>query len=188
MIDEKDIISQCIKRDRKAQKMLYEKYAPALLGISVRFTGNMQEAEDILQETFVKIFNNIADFEGRSSLMAWMKRILINTGIIHFHKNQKHRYHAELDDVKQEIDGGYDFEGAEFTHEELLGIVSTLPPGYRIIFNLYAIEGYKHKEIAEKLEIDINTSKSQYSRAKKVIQTKLALLQKEAQKKDEEKV
>ncbi len=152
-----------------------------------RFTGNKHEAEDVLQEGFVKIFNNISEFEGRSSLIAWMKRIVINTAITLYHRNSKHQYHIDLEDVRNLPDEESDFSGAEFTLEELLKVIATLPQGYRIIFNLYAIEGYKHKEIAEQLKIDINTSKSQYSRARKLIQMKLELLQKEATTIDEEK-
>lgn len=188
MIDEKDIIRQCIRKDRKAQKILFDTYAPVLLGICLRFTGNKHEAEDVLQEGFVKIFSNISEFEGRSSLIAWMKRIVINTAITFYHRNLKHHYHIDLEDARDILDEKNDFSGAEFTIDELLEVIATLPQGYRIIFNLYAIEGYKHREIAEQLKIDINTSKSQYSRAKKIIQMKLELLQKEATKIDEETI
>ena len=101
MLDEKQILLQCIKNDSQAQRILYEKYAAGLLGVCMRFTGNRPEAEDILQEGFVKVFLNIKDFEGRSSLIGWMRRIVINTAITHYHKNLKHQYHADIDDIKE---------------------------------------------------------------------------------------
>lgn len=173
---EKEILSRCLKRDRKAQKMLYEFYAPAMLGICIRFAGNRDEAEDILQDGFVKVFTKLGDFEGRSTLYGWMRKIMINTAITYYHRNLKHRYHYDIDDLGDKETGENNWEGSEFTREELQDVIASLPPGYRMVFSLYAVEGYKHKEIARKLDIDINTSKSQYSRARKLIQAKLSTL------------
>lgn len=180
MTDEQEILRQCVRNDRKAQRLLYERYAPALLGICIRFTGNREEAEDVLQEAFVKIFLNIGDFEGRCTLMSWMRRIVINTAITLYHKNRKHRQHYDLDDYSERNIGDCEVPDLEFTREEMLGVIAELPAGYRMVFNLYALEGFKHKEIAEEMGIDINTSKSQYSRARRLIQCKLAGLKKEA--------
>ncbi len=184
MKDEKEILRRCIQHDRKAQKLLYEMFAPAMLGICVRFTGERSVAEDILQEGFVKVFLKLKDFEGRSSLFGWIRKIMINTAITHYHRNLKHRYHLDIDDFKERETGECDWEGSEYTREELLGVITSLPPGYRMVFSLYAIEGYRHREIAKKLDIDINTSKSQYSRARKLIQCRLAELGKEAKNKN----
>ncbi len=177
MLDEKEIIKRCVKNDRKAQKMLYDKFAPGLLGVCIRFTGNRQEAEDVLQEGFVKIFLNLSKFEGRSSLAGWMRRIMVNTAITLYHKNLKHQYHQDIDDHHSEM-GDDSYRDQEFTRDELMSVISSLPAGYRMVFNLYAIDGYKHREIAEIMKIDTNTSKSQYSRARKLIQVKLAKLKK----------
>ncbi len=172
MQSDEDIIKGCIKRDRQAQKILYERYADIFLGVCNRYAANIAEAEDILQEGFVKVFFHLQEFSGAGSFFNWMRRIMINTAITYYHKNLKHRYYDEIEKM-------YDAPHAEvpdksdFTREELLEVIQSLPPGYRMIFNLYAIEGYKHKEIAEMLEIDVNTSKSQYSRAKKMIRHKL---------------
>jgi RNA polymerase sigma-70 factor (ECF subfamily) len=186
MTDEKEILRQCAQNNSKAQRLLYERYAPALLGICVRFTGNREEAEDVLQEAFVKIFLNIKDFEGRSSLMSWMRRIAINTAITLYHKNLKHRHHYDVDDFSERSIGDCEPEDLDFTREEMLKVIAGLPAGYRMVFNLYALEGYKHKEIAEEMGIDINTSKSQYSRARKLIQCKLAGLKREAKEENEQ--
>jgi len=180
MFDEKKILLQCIKNDPRAQRLLYEKYAPGLLGVCMRFTGNRPEAEDILQEGFVKVFLNIKNFEGRSSLIGWMRRIIINTAITNYHKNLKHQYHIDIDDMKEKNLGDCDIGDTEFTKEEMLSVIAELPKGYKMVFNLYALEGFKHKEIAEQLKIDVNTSKSQLSRARALLQRKLAHLDKTA--------
>jgi len=173
MCNEDEIISRCLKNDRKAQQVLYDKYAPGLLGMCIRFTGNRAEAEDVLQEAFLKIFLNLDHYRGTSSLAAWMRRIVINTAITLYHRNKKHRNCVDVDDMREKTPGNCDISELEFTREEMLKVIMDLPPGYRMVFNLYAMEGYKHKEIAEEMGIDINTSKSQYSRAKKIIQCRL---------------
>ncbi len=182
--NEKDILMRCIRDDRKAQKILYEQYAPAMLGICVRFTGNRMEAEDILQEGFVKVFLKLKDFEGRSSLYSWIRKIMINTAISRYHSDLKHRYHLDIDDFREREAGECEYRDSDFTREELENVIASLPPGYRIVFSLYALEGYKHREISKELGIDVNTSKSQYSRARKLIQCRLAGLATEAKKKN----
>jgi RNA polymerase sigma factor (sigma-70 family) len=179
MWNDEEILKGCIKKDPRAQKLLYDKYCRGLMGVSMRFTGNRDEAEDVLQEGFVKIFMNIENYKAKSSLIAWMRRIIINTAITMYHRNLKHRHHYDVDDFREKTVADTAWDGAEYTHEELITIIKDLPAGYRMVFNLYAIEGYKHKEIAKKMEIDINTSKSQYSRAKKHIQGKLEELRRE---------
>jgi len=178
MWNDDEILLGCIKKDPRAQKLLYEKYCRSLMGVCVRFTGNRDEAEDILQEGFVKIFVNIGNYKAKSTLIAWMRRIIINTAITMYHRNLKHSHHYDVEDFREKTVADVAWDGAEYTHEELINVIKELPTGYRIVFNLYAIEGYKHKEIAKKLEIDVNTSKSQYSRAKKQIQEKLGELKK----------
>jgi RNA polymerase sigma-70 factor (ECF subfamily) len=186
MLDEKEIIEGCCRNDRKAQKALYERYASILLGVCIRYSGRRDEAEDILQDGLIKVYFNINDFAGKGSFINWMKKIMINTAITHYHRNLKHHYHQDIEDVREVEIEGASLETAEFTREELFNIIKDLPHGYRLVFNLYAIEGYKHKEIADMLEIDVNTSKSQYSRAKSLIRRKLGLLGKIAEKADEQ--
>lgn len=174
MISEDLLIEKCRKNDRAAQKLLYNRYAPIMLGICMRYVYERSEAEDILQEGFLKIFTKIGEFEGRGSFEGWMKRIFVNTAITHYHKNAKHnKYHYDINEVHVPKSEKPAYGESEYTREELLKIIHSLPEGYKIVFNLYALEGYKHKEIAEMLKIDINTSKSQYSRAKKLIRKKL---------------
>ena len=129
-----------------------------------------------LQESFLKIFFNIKDFSGTGSFIGWLRKVTVNTAITHYHKNLKYRYHVDIEEYVSVETGVTSFEEDFFTSEELFRVLNELPAGYRMVFNLYAIEGYKHKEIAEILGIDTNTSKSQYSRAKAVIRDKLEKL------------
>jgi len=181
MNGEKDILSGCIRGKQSAQRKLFEKYSRLLLGVCNRYASCIEEAEDIMQEGFVKIFLNIKNFKGEGSLVAWMRRIMINTAITHYHKMLKHRYHEDLENVSELKFEETNWEEADFSREELFNVIHQMPQGYRQVFNLYAVEGYKHREIAEILKIDENTSKSQYSRARRWLQERLVNL-KESEK------
>ena len=178
MIDEAQIIKRCIRKEKKAQKILFDTYASILLGICRRYVYNQAEAEDVLQEGFLKIYLNLKKFKRSGTLLNWMKKIIVNTSITYYHRNYRYRYHSDIEESQETGVYVHEEVDCEFTKEELLNVVSALPPGYKMIFNLYAIEGYKHKEIAKMLDIDVNTSKSQYSRAKKLIRDKLEELSK----------
>jgi len=175
-MSDQQIIAGCAKHDRRAQKVLYEKYSRFLLGICLRYASDKAEAEDILQDSFLKIFFSIKDFSGTGSFIGWLRKIAVNTAITHYHKNLKYRYHVEIEDYVLVETAKTSFEDDLFTSDELFKVLNELPTGYRMVFNLYAVEGYKHKEIAELLGIDTNTSKSQYSRAKAVLRDKLEKL------------
>jgi RNA polymerase sigma-70 factor (ECF subfamily) len=178
MADLKEIIEGVKKKQRKYQDLLYTKYSGMLFGICLRYTKNRFEAEDVMQEGFVKIYKNIGMYSQNKSFEGWIRRIMINTAITNYRKNQKHAYHedvTELTSTGHDVDAPYQ---SDFTKEELMNVINDLPPGYKMVFNLYVIEGYKHKEIAEIMEIDINTSKSQLSRAKKYLQRELKELSK----------
>lgn len=170
---EQQIIEGCARHDRKSQKALYDKHSRFLLGICLRYAADKAEAEDILQESFLKIFFNIKDYSGTGSFIGWLRKVAVNTAITHYHKNLKYRYHLEIEEYVSIETGVASFEDDFFTADELYKVMNELPPGYRMVFNLYAVEGYKHKEIADMLGIDTNTSKSQYSRAKAVLRDKL---------------
>lgn len=173
-----ELIERCGRFDKLAQKKLYDKFAPRMFGLCLRYASSRAEAEDILQDGFVKIFMNIRQYNGSGSFDGWMKRVIINTAISNYRQNLKHYYHLDIDEIKKtEVDESTVLT-PEYTHEELLSVINELPPGFRLVFNMYAIEGYKHKEISEMLSIDIGTSKSQFSRAKVLIQKKLEELAK----------
>ena len=176
MMSDRQIIELCAKHNRKAQQVLYDKYSRLLLGVCLRYATDKAEAEDILQDSFLKIFYNIKDFTGSGSFIGWLRKVAVNTAITHYHKNLKYRYLVDIEDYVSVEIGITSFEEDFFTSDELYKVLNELPTGYRMVFNLYAVEGYKHKEIAEMLGIDTNTSKSQYSRAKAVIIYKLEKL------------
>ncbi len=176
MMDDQQIIEGCAKHNRNAQQLLYDKYSRFLLGVCLRYATDKAEAEDILQESFLKIFFNIKDYSGTGSFIGWLRKVAVNTAITHYHKNLKFRYHIEIEEFVSVETGVMSFEEDFFTSEELYKVLNELPAGYRMVFNLYAVEGYKHKEIAAMLGIDTNTSKSQYSRAKAAIRDKLEKL------------
>ena len=154
-----DIISGCIKKKRKAQDAFFKRYNGLLFGVCLRYTKNRFEAEDVLQEGLVKIYKNMNMYSTGRSFEGWIRRIMINTAITYYRKMQKHAYHDDVSEVSVASHESELFSECEFTKEELLNTISELPTGYRTVFNLYVIEGYKHKEIADKLEIDVNTSR-----------------------------
>ena len=172
MIDNK-FLKRLKKGDPLAQKMLYDKYAPILLGIAMRYAGSKEEAEDIIQDAFIKIFKYIKTFEQRGSFEGWLRKIVINTAIGTYRKERKHKFQNDFQDINETEILDNDLNDPDFTMDEILKAVQSLPKGYRTVFNLYAIEGYKHKEIAKILGIDESTSKSQYHRARKLLQKKL---------------
>jgi len=165
---EQQLLKGCIKNDRKCQEMLYELYAEDMLGVCLGYSGDHDSAKDILQEGFIKVFNNIKKFKGKGSLKGWIRKIIINTAIDHYRQTASQRVFAEIEDdayifIEENV-------LSQINTDELLRLIQKLPDGYRIVFNLYAVEGFSHKEIAEKLQISIGTSKSQLFRAKRLLQ------------------
>jgi RNA polymerase sigma factor (sigma-70 family) len=173
MSDEKQLVDACLKGQRSAQYQLYERYSGKLYALSLRYIKDKEEAKDVLQNAFVKIFENLDKFRQDCPLEAWMKRIVINTAL---RALQYKKDFVDLDTVEM---GVFDMSYSEnlglqnMNLETLHEMIHSLPDGCRTIFNLYAIEGYKHQEIAEMLEINEGTSKSQYARAKDLLIKKI---------------
>ena len=166
MFNLEEVIEGCIKNRRKEQLQLYRQYSAMLLAVCNRYVADRSEAEDILQEAFFKILKNIKEYNGKGHFENWMKKIVVNTAITHFHREKKHYYHDEIDSVSDaELQFHLTPEKA-FEAGELMELIKKMPEGYRVIFNLYAVEGFKHREIAAKLKIEESTSKTQYLRAK----------------------
>ncbi len=164
MIDLKQIIHSCKQGNRSAQRELYETYKSILFGICRRYINQYQVAEDIFTDGMVKIFEKIDSFKGEGSFEGWMKRIMINECLMHLRKNDVLSNHSDLEFVH--IAEFPNFED-QMDDKLIKEAIKELPDGYRTVLNLYIIEGYKHREIAELLEISINTSKSQLILAKK---------------------
>lgn len=171
MLNEQELIDGCRKSDRASQRALYDRYCRKMLVVCLRYSKTTAEAEDILQEGFVKVFNGLKDFRQESKLETWITRIMVNTAL---NAQRKKLYLYPMVDV-QEIDlpeEELSISGIHFT--QLLEMIQALPQGCQIVFNLFAIEGYSHKEIAEQLGISEGTSKSQFARAKSLLQKRLA--------------
>ena len=167
---EAQLIQGCKDGDREAQKLLYGKYSKQMYLVCLRYVKEEQEAEDVLQEAFIKVFNNIKNFRGESKLPYWIKRIVINTAL---NAQRSKLYLYPMVDVETMQESADQIPISDFTMDELLNMIQELPSGCQVIFNLYAIEGYKHHEIAKMLEIREGTSKSQYARAKHLLQEKV---------------
>ncbi|MEM8895643.1 MAG: RNA polymerase sigma factor [Bacteroidota bacterium] len=168
---EEDLIEGCRKGSRSAQYELYQRFSKAMYAICLRYTKSVPEAEDVLQEAFVKVFGKIDSFKGQSTLGYWIKRIVINTALNH---QRSKLYLYPMVDVETTAEWhGVEHTISNCSHQELLEMINELPDGSRVIFNLYAVEGYKHHEISKMLEISEGTSKSQYARAKQLLQKKL---------------
>lgn len=166
MFNLEEVIKGCIKNQRRAQIELYRQYSSMLLAVCMRYVADKTEAEDILQEAFFKILKSIKEYSGKGHFENWMKKIAVNTAITYFYREKKHYYHEEIESVK-DYELPYTLSpDKELDEKELFELLKKMPEGYRIIFNMYAVEGYKHKEIAEKLGIEESTSKTQYMRAK----------------------
>ncbi len=179
MLDEKDLISACSKGDRKAQHQLYEMFSPQMYPVCLRYAKSELEAEDILQEAFIKIFAKIDTFRSESSLFHWIKRVVINTAL---NSSRGKLYMFPMVDIDY-VGNTFEYEQiiSSMNYADLLQLIQELPGGCRAVFNLYAVEGYPHKEIAKMLNVSEGTSKSQYSRAKALLQEKLMEITKNEQ-------
>jgi RNA polymerase sigma factor (sigma-70 family) len=162
------IVAACRKNDKEAQFRLYRMLAPQLMGICLRYMRHREEAEDVLQDTFVKIFTNLAALKNESSFEGWAKRIAVNTALSALKYKKRITFDGDLSKVEEEA--ADNFENDSLNTDELVSCLNTLPDGYRTIINLFLVEEYSHKEIAEKLGIRESTSRSQYSRALKALQ------------------
>ena len=150
-----------------AQKLIYEQYYSAMLGVCLRYASNQEDALDILHDGFIKVFKNIHRYEQGTSLNAWIRRLMINTSIDYYRKLIKRR--TENIDTVLDLKGKDVDAVSKCSEKEILGAVQSLTPAYRAVFNLYVLEGYSHKEIAQELNISESTSKSQLSRARSAI-------------------
>lgn len=171
-MDENNLVEACLKNDRTAQRELYDKFSPLLLGVCMRYTNSQEEGEDILIEGFTKIFSHLSEFRFDCSLLTWMKRIMLNTAISHFRSNYK-RYHDSS--LEEEIvdSPAYEATDTKVNEKDLLSLIQQMPKTYKVIFNLFVVEGFSHKEIGEMLDIQECTSRSQLVRAKNWLKERL---------------
>jgi len=169
MSEERLLVDQCKKGDAQAQERLYAQYSGQMYVICLRYTRSQLEAEDVLQESFIKIFDKINQYKGETAIGGWIKKIVVNTAL----NSQRSKLYmfpmTDIEKLKTHQEEELTLSG--FQLEELLEMIRSLPEGCQVIFNLYAIEGYTHKEIGEQLNVSEGTSKSQYARAKQLLKT-----------------
>jgi RNA polymerase sigma factor (sigma-70 family) len=171
-LHEDELVAGCRERNRKAQQQLYSDYSGKMYAICCRYIKSKMEAEDVLVTAFTKVFDKIDQFKSEGSFEGWIRRIVVNESLTWLRKNRS--MYLETDLEKADYEPHYESLSDHLEAEDLLKITQQLPAGYQIVFNLYAIDGYSHKEIAEQLNISENTSKSQLSRARTYLQKLLA--------------
>jgi len=164
---EKELIQRCQNGERKAQNTLWQQYSPKMLSICLRYLKHMETAEDILVQAFYRVYTKIHTYRFAGSFEGWIKRIVINECLMELRKSKSMFLTIELD---QTNDVALEDYGDPLEYEELINLLDQMPTGYRTVFNLYVIEGFKHREIAEKLGVSINTSKSQLLLARRKMQ------------------
>lgn len=177
-MDDLTLVNECAKGNSKAQRALFDKFAPKMMAVCQRYLRNSQEAEDVLQDGFVKVFQKIVDFKMEGSLEGWIRRIVVNTALDTIRKNKKLLDDVQIEEVQYKVPfTDHQFDGMDLA--QLMKLIDEMPDGYRIVFNMFAIEGYSHKEIADTLGVTENTSKSQYSRARAFLRNQLELLERD---------
>lgn len=170
--NDKELIRACIAEDNLAQNILYNRFAPKMLGVCYRYTQTIAEAEDVLQEGFIRVFNNLGAFRFDSSIETWITRIMVNTSLNHLRSTKKFKMEGDLDLLEtspQEVSVQFHNMDAAL----VMKCIQELPHGYRIVLNMFAIEGYSHAEIASVLGIKESSSRSQYLRAKALLEKRL---------------
>ena len=168
IISEIDLIQGCLEEDRRMQEELYRRFSPRMYGVCLRYAANAAEAEDILQEGFIKVYKKLSSYRREGSFEGWIRRIFVNTAIEHFRRKT---YQQPITEQHENtVEGKYLSVLDDLAEKDIMQLIQELSPGYRTVFNLYVVEGYTHKEIGDLLNISEGTSKSQLSRAKVVLQ------------------
>jgi len=163
-LEERDLIQACVRKERWAQKVLYEEFYSMMMGVCLRYSNNDEDALDILHEGFIKVFKNVSKYQAGTSLTAWIRRIMVNTAIDYYRRSIRRR--------TEDIEEAYDLRShsadavSQCSEKEILDAVQSLSPAYRAVFNLYVIEGHSHREIADLLEITESTSRSNLVKAR----------------------
>ena len=177
-VKEYQLIRECKQKKSKAQKAVYDKYAARMLAVCLRYIKDRMEAEHVMVGGMIKTFEKIGQFQEEGSFEGWIRRIMVNESLMYLRKNKNMALESDFDEVTEEPN--YDELSQSVDAEELLKLIEELPVGYRTVFNLYAIEGYKHQEVGEMLGISIGTSKSQLNRARKLLRKGLVRIENES--------
>ena len=169
---EQKIIDACLKGDRAAQKQLFDRFAPVMYSVCLRYVGDREVAQDLLQDGFVTLFTKLDSYKGDGSFEGWVRRIFINTSLMYLRKKDALRMTEDLDNVRN-LSSDIPTQIENIGYGELMKLIAQLPPGFRTIFNMYVVEGYSHKDIAEELGITETTSRTQLSRARNWLQARI---------------
>lgn len=171
-MDDLTLVQECVKGNPRAQRSLFDRFAPKMLSVCLRYAKNQEQAEDILQDGFVKVFGKLKDFKNEGSLEGWIRRVMVNTALDQIRKDLRLLGDVSTDDVAYKMESN-DFIAENLMAEDLMKMVRSMPEGYKVVFNMFAIEGYSHQEIAQSLGITESTSKSQYSRARAYLRERI---------------
>jgi len=178
LTEEYDLIQGCIRKEARYQRMLFDRYAGKMMSVCLRYANDAMEAEDMLQDAFVKVFQYIVQFKFEGAFEGWIRRIVVNTAIRHLEKKKMH-----FKDIDDNSANTPQIDAQAYSHlgeADLMRLISQLPEGYRMVFNLNVVEGYSHEEIADMLNIQPGTSRSQLVKARKMLQQQILQLQKVA--------
>lgn len=175
-MDEKLIIDACVRGESWARKKVYEIYAPTMMSLCMRYVGNKDTARDLLQDGFIKVFTQIHTYSFKGAFAGWIYRIFVTTSLEYLRKTDALRSSVDIMDYNEQLKDVDVSVLDRLSEEDLMDCVKALPTGYRTVFNMYAIEGYSHKEIAEALGISVATSKTQFLRARTALQKSVKLL------------
>lgn len=168
LLTESDLIKGCLEGNRRMQEELYQRFSPRMYAVCLRYAGNAEEAADILQDGFIKVFKKLDSYRGEGSFEGWIRRIFVNTAIEQFRRKKYLQPVTEKEE--NTLEGDYTSALDQLGAKDIMALIQDLSPGYRTVFNLYVVEGYSHKEIGDMLGISEGTSKSQLSRAKVILQ------------------
>jgi RNA polymerase sigma factor (sigma-70 family) len=172
-MDDTTLVIECVKGNPRAQRMLFDRFSSKMLGVCLRYAKDSEQADDILQDGFVKVFTKLKDFKNAGSLEGWIRRVMVNTALDQIRKNGKTLGDISVEDVQYKIENN-DHIAEQLMAEDLLKLINSMPDGYKVVFNMFAIEGYTHNEIADTLGISESTSKSQYSRARAYLRERIS--------------
>lgn len=167
------LIDECKKGNRLAQKELYDKYARKMMGVCLRYVSDRETARDLLQDGFVKVFSSLDSYTGSGAFDGWIRKIFVNGALEYLRKGDVLREASDWDSIAEPVESFSVSAVSELSAAELMKLVQELPAGFRAVFNLFAIEGYSHREIAEMMNITESTSRSQYTRARQLLQKRV---------------
>jgi RNA polymerase sigma factor (sigma-70 family) len=175
MLNDQQLIKRCLKNEDGSLDELYRRFSPRLFGICLRYSKSRAEAEDLLHDGFIRILDHLKEFRNEGSFEGWLRRIMVTTAINHYRKHHGRIVSSEMVAWEEDRTASNDVL-EQLAAKDIIALIEELPDGYRMVFNLYVIEGYKHREIAELLNITESTSKSQFMKARKVLIEKLSRL------------